>query len=100
MGVFKCEMENFFPSADPSEKWPCEVRTGDGKIVVSYEEEEIGGYALYEGSEIAPGRFRLKCENPKGTATLSLVNGRLEGSWIESGETGMWAIDAEDGNIS
>ena len=70
----------------------CEVRVGDGRIVVSYQDD--AGEVLYTGTEPAPGHFLLSDPNRKGKASLhGLPNARiLVGYWIEDGYEGFWRI--------
>lgn len=87
------EIETFFRTAKESENTPCEVRIGNGKIVVSYRLES--GPEVWEGGDDGTGHFALKLSNASCRATLHLTsNGEtLEGSWFYEGEYGMWRID-------
>ena len=71
---------------------PCQVRIGEGDIVVDYEED--GKRIVYKGKEIEIGHFELICEDVNGRATLHRFPKAniLEGSWVEDGTRGMWKI--------
>ncbi|MCL4500874.1 MAG: hypothetical protein M1438_03335 [Deltaproteobacteria bacterium] len=75
----------------------CIVRIEDGKIGISYDHEDDGN-VIYKGKEEANGHFELKCESPKGQATLHrFPEGLLlEGSWVEEGFKGFWQIKLRD----
>ena len=66
----------------------CDVRIGDGDIVVD------GGDWMYRGKEEDPGHYRLECRELEATATLHRFKGAsvLVGNWIEEGQEGMWLI--------
>lgn len=90
------QMETYFADQTVSNKWPCEVRIGNGKIVVSYESD---GFVTYEGVDDGTGHFELKNSNnvrDRATLHLTVEKDRLEGSWIEEGQEGMWRIDLEE----
>ncbi len=82
-----------FPAGDVNYSVPCEVRIDAGQIFVSYEDTD--GPAVYTGTELSPGHYKLELPAKKGRATLHYdeSDDRLEGSWIESGYEGMWRID-------
>ena len=78
---------------------PCEVRIGDGSIVVSYPDEEgRAGFVVYEGNEVASGHYALMALAVNGTATLHKIPNEdiLEGSWVQGGDEGRWRIDLEE----
>jgi hypothetical protein len=70
---------------------PCRVRTEEGWISVSYDDD---GVVEYVGYEKGPGHYELKCGGRSGRATLHrFPNGKiLEGFWDEEGQRGMWRI--------
>jgi hypothetical protein len=78
---------------------PCDVRIGDGSIVVSYPDEEgPAGFVVYEGNEVASGHYALMAQAVNGTATLHKIPNEdiLEGSWVQGGDEGRWRIDLEE----
>jgi len=73
----------------------CEVKIGNGEIVVSY--EEGGGFAVYKGEEVSEGHFILEYPENKGKASLHRFanSNTLEGFWVEGGAKGFWRIYLE-----
>jgi hypothetical protein len=73
----------------------CEVRISNGSIAISYDDV---GKVVYEGTEEAPGHFRLSCSAVNGRATLHRFpdDDMLEGFWAEGGYLGMWRIQLND----
>jgi hypothetical protein len=89
----KCRMETFYGD-EASDVIDCQVRIGDGQIVVSYDEE--AAVQVYQGNDDGSGHFVLQSKINGGRATLHFrTPGEdvLEGSWIEEGYSGMWSID-------
>ncbi len=82
----------YFDDSVAEEGFPCEVRLGDGEIVVSYEGDD--GFINYTGKEIGEGHFQLSCASNGGSASLHCFKGSkiLEGFWIEDGVKGFWRI--------
>lgn len=72
-----------------------------GFITISHHDEELGPISL-RGDEVEAGHFRLRGPNGS-TFTLHRLAStmRLEGSWADRGNIGMWTItlsdDPEDG---
>ncbi|MBB4230067.1 hypothetical protein [Rhizobium mongolense] len=92
-----CDMTVFFSDEEPMAVYRCDVRIGDGTIVVSYDSEN--GTVVYRGNEVAPGHFKLSTlDVVKGRATLHCFeqSTRLEGTWQEDGARGMWYIDLSE----
>jgi hypothetical protein len=87
-------MTCFYADGELSET-SCQVRISRGGIAVSYADE---GEVVYEGTEDAPGHFRLACKAVNGRATLHRFpdGDMLEGFWTEGGNRGMWRIQLND----
>ncbi len=79
------------------ENEPCQVRIGNGEILVEYDEEDHKGISRlvqYKGKQEGEGHYVLTCDADNGKATLHAFPGGtvLEGSWVESSVRGMWRI--------
>jgi hypothetical protein len=77
----------------------CEVRIGEGSIVVSYEDANYVGIVVYEGSEVEPGHFKLTRKGDVfGRATLHrFKDGEVFDGWyVEDGYEGMWRVHLEE----
>jgi hypothetical protein len=75
---------------------PCLICFDDNTIQLSYDFDGVS--AVYSGSYLAPGHYRLKSADGKGLATLHHLPGsrQMVGSWTESGERGVWRIDLNE----
>jgi len=84
----------FYYDAKADTDEPCEVILNDSELTVSYWDEDINGYAIYKGKEVASGHFELTAPMVNGRATLHRLPEALllVGSWEENGERGMWRI--------
>ena len=82
----------FYDETPAYEGVECEIRLGDGEIVVTYWEED--GVVLYRGREDGEGHYILECPAKNGKASLhSFPDSRyLEGWWIEEGYRGAWRV--------
>ena len=87
------KMTNLHYDAEAAdENIPCTVRLSDSEILIEYHEE---GLVQYRGPNDGSGHFELRADAISGRATLHMFPGssRLEGSWVEEGERGMWRIE-------
>jgi len=77
---------------EPAQEMTCVVKFTDAGIMVEYEDD---GVVQYAGGKKGDGHFELLAPAVHGRATLHMFpdSTRLEGSWIEDGERGMWRID-------
>jgi len=82
----------YYDDRSASEDNLCEVRIGEGEMVVDYEDD--GERILYKGRDKGNGHFELYSEEVKGRATFHMFEGSrfIEGSWVEDGARGMWKI--------
>ncbi len=90
------KMDTVYYDGDVAEEGDdCEVKIGNGEIVVSYEED--GGFAVYKGEEVSEGHFVLEYPENKGKASLHRFanSNTLEGFWVEGGVKGFWRIYLE-----
>ena len=88
------KMTVLFPTKHQSYEWPCIVGITDDEISIEYEDDD--GPGKYIGKNDGSGHFKLCTpDQTTGQATLHQSPGSqmLEGSWVESGEDGMWRID-------
>ncbi len=85
----------FYYDAKADTDEPCEIILNDGELTISYWDEDIAGYAIYKGKEVAPGHFELAAPMVNGRATLHRLPDALllVGSWEEDGERGMWRVE-------
>lgn len=93
----KCHMDTvYWGDEAPEEKAACQVRIGEGRIAISYEEE--GHHVVYEGREDGGGHFRLVRLGGGGSATLHQFpeEDELEGFWQEGGYLGFWRVTLSD----
>ncbi|MBF0274969.1 MAG: hypothetical protein HQK84_07035 [Nitrospinae bacterium] len=73
----------------------CEVKFGEGRIVVSYKDDE--GDVIYRGNEDGEGHYLLECAERDGKASLHMFSKSeiLEGHWKEGDYRGFWRITLE-----
>ena len=81
----------YYSADDSSENDDCVVTIENKTILLEYEDD---GRVQYCGQEIGEGHFSLACRERSGKASLHMFEGSeiLEGSWVESGNRGMWKI--------
>lgn len=74
-------------------QYPCVVRITGSEILVEYE----SGTVQYVGKDASNGHFELTAKGFAGRATLHMFpnSKKLEGSWVEGTDMGMWKIDLE-----
>lgn len=90
--------DSFYYDAAADTNEACEVILSDGgELTISYRDDDLDGYAIYKGKEIAPGHFELTAPMVNGHATMHDFPGAelLVGSWDEDGERGMWRIELQ-----
>jgi len=86
------KMDTGYYDGDADENEACEVKLGNGEIIISYEDEN--DFTIYRGKEISEGHFVVDCpeKNGKGSLHRFPKSQILEGFWIEDGTKGFWRI--------
>lgn len=89
-------METIYPHDLPSVTEPCEVVFAGRSVSISHQDAELGLITL-QGEEVEPGHYRLRGPNGS-TFTLHRFRDaeRLEGSWADRNNLGMWTISLSD----
>jgi hypothetical protein len=88
-----CEMTTLFYVGSAEEKYPCVVKIEESSILVEYV-TPTQMTIQYTGKDMGNGHFTLEAPSVNGSASLHRFpdSQYLEGSWIESGQKGMWKI--------
>lgn len=89
-------MDTLYAGCSADLQDPCLVCFEGDCIHLAYEFD--GASAVYSGSSLAPGHYRLESVDGKGQATLHQLpdSRQMVGSWEEGGEQGVWRIDLNE----
>ncbi|MBI5241393.1 MAG: hypothetical protein HY926_13050 [Elusimicrobia bacterium] len=89
-------MKSFYPTKEPLDDYPCEIKLDGAEILVTYADEDFHpNGAFWRGTETTPGHYQLRLDGGDGQASLHRFPDStiLEGYWREDGEDGMWRIE-------
>lgn len=92
-----CIMETYFGGEYACEENECQVKISRNNILVSYLGDNEVPIVWTGNDNSASGHYILTCPSVSGRATLHRTpnTDRLEGSWLENGNTGMWRIELD-----
>ncbi len=93
----KSQMDTFYPQAPADLQAECIVEMSPQQLIVKYMND--GELVEYIGEAEGEGHYLIRGKGFEASGTLHLADGRrLEGSWKEGQQYGMWRIFLESEN--
>lgn len=87
----KSQMDTFYPQAPAELQTECIVEMSPQQLIVRYMND--GELVDYIGEMEGEGHYLIRGKGFEASGTLHLADGRrLEGSWKEGQQYGMWRI--------
>jgi hypothetical protein len=90
----KSQMDTFYPEASADLQAACIVEISPQQVIIKYMTDD--GLVEYVGDAEGEGHYLIRGKGFEASGTLHLADGRrLEGSWKEGQQYGMWRIYLE-----